>query len=86
MLKSENNIVITVKDSGVGVDKKAQEKIFEKFVQLENAYTKTGSSTGLGLTITKRFVELMNGTIKLESALGKGAMFIITLPLEKSNG
>lgn len=86
LLKSENNIVITVKDSGVGVDKKAQEKIFEKFVQLENAYTKTGSSTGLGLTITKRFVELMNGTIKLESSLGKGAMFIITLPLEKSNG
>ena len=84
----ENNkkIILSVKDNGNGIDKASQEKIFEKFVQLENTYTKTGSSTGLGLTITKKFVEMMNGEIKLESDTGKGANFIITLPTEKENG
>lgn len=83
---SGKNAVISVKDNGAGIEKKSQAKIFEKFVQLENTYTKTGSSTGLGLTITKRFVEMMGGKIKLESAVGEGANFIITLPLEHKNG
>lgn len=83
--KLDKNLVISVQDSGVGVDPKAQEKIFDKFVQLENTYTKTGSSTGLGLTITKRFVEMMNGKIKIESTPGEGATFIITLPVEPLN-
>lgn len=78
-------IELSVQDSGVGIPKSAQEKIFDKFVQLENTYTKTGSSTGLGLTITKRFVEMMNGTIRLESEEGKGANFIILLPVEPAN-
>ena len=81
----DNTIHLSVKDSGMGVPKSAQDKIFDKFVQLENTYTKTGSSTGLGLTITKRFVEMMNGTIRLESEEGKGANFIITLPAEPSD-
>lgn len=76
-------LIVSVKDSGNGIDKEYQEKIFNKFVQLENTYTKTGSSTGLGLTITKRFVEMMNGQIKLESEVGKGANFIIELPMER---
>ena len=85
--KKENcKLIVTVKDSGNGIAKEAQNKIFDKFVQLENTYTKTGSSTGLGLTITKRFVEMMNGEIKLESEIGKGAKFIIELPTERKNG
>ena len=78
-------VELSVKDSGVGIPKAAQEKIFDKFVQLENTYTKTGSSTGLGLTITKRFVEMMNGTIRLESEEGKGANFIMNFPMEQNN-
>ncbi len=81
----KNNIVLSVKDSGKGIEKEAQSKIFDKFVQLENTYTKTGSSTGLGLTITKKFVEMMNGQIKVESKVGKGANFIVILPMERKD-
>ena len=81
----KNNIVLSVKDSGKGIEKEAQSKIFDKFVQLENTYTKTGSSTGLGLTITKKFVEMMNGQIKVESKVGNGANFIVILPMERKN-
>lgn len=84
--EEKNNIVLSVKDSGKGIEKEAQSKIFDKFVQLENTYTKTGSSTGLGLTITKKFVEMMNGTIHVESEIGEGAKFIISLPMEQANG
>ena len=83
--EKQNKLIISIKDSGNGIDKASQEKIFDKFVQLENTYTKTGSSTGLGLTITKKFVEMMNGKIKVESEIGKGANFIITLPMEQKN-
>jgi len=86
LTKSAKNIVVSIKDSGQGIAKEAQAKIFDKFVQLENTYTKTGSSTGLGLTITKKFIEMMNGKIELVSDIGKGANFIITLPMERQNG
>lgn len=80
---SNNNFIIEIKDNGIGIAPKDQEKIFEKFVQLENAYTKKESSTGLGLTITKEFVEMHNGKINVESDIGKGAKFIVTIPLKK---
>ena len=73
---------ISVKDSGIGIDKKNHKKVFQKFVQLEDAFHKKETSTGLGLTITKQLVELHKGTIKVESELGKGANFIVTLPIE----
>ena len=73
---------ISVKDSGIGIDKKNHKKVFQKFVQLEDAFHKKETSTGLGLTITKQLVELHKGTIKVESELGKGADFIVTLPIE----
>lgn len=84
--KSGNQVQICVKDSGIGIDRESQAKIFDKFVQLENTYTKTGSSTGLGLTITKRFVEMMKGSISVKSEKGKGAEFIVLLPLKGKNG
>lgn len=76
---------ISVKDNGVGIDKNAHDKIFDKFVQLENTYTKTGSSTGLGLTITKRFIDMLGGSVDLVSELGKGSNFIISLPIKGKN-
>ncbi len=75
-------IRISVKDSGIGIDKKNHKKVFQKFVQLEDAFHKKETSTGLGLTITKQLVELHKGSIKVESELGKGADFIVTLPIE----
>lgn len=75
-------LYITVKDKGIGIAPNNQSRIFEKFVQLENAYTKKESSTGLGLTITKELVEMHNGKIIVESDLGKGATFIVKIPLK----
>ncbi len=73
----KDEAIISIKDFGVGIDKKDHKKIFEKFVQLNNVYTKTYSSTGLGLTITKEFVKMMNGKINIKSKLNEGSEFIL---------
>lgn len=70
-----------VKDNGIGIDPKYHGKIFGKFQQVENVYTKTESSTGLGLTITKEFIEMHNGKIWLESMANKGTTFRFELPI-----
>lgn len=71
---------ITVHDNGIGIDKKYHGKIFAKFVQLDSAYTKKESSTGLGLTITKELVELHEGKISLLSEVNNGSTFIVEIP------
>lgn len=80
---SAKSLIIEVADNGIGIALKDQSKIFGKFVQLENAYTKTESSTGLGLTITKEFVEMQGGSITLQSEPKKGSTFTVKLPLNK---
>lgn len=79
---SAKKVRFSIKDSGIGIDKKDQKRIFGKFVQLEDAFYKKETSTGLGLTITKQLVEMHKGTIKIISEKGKGAEFIVTLPIE----
>lgn len=74
-------VEIRVKDEGIGIDKEYHQKIFEKFYQVENALAKTEVSTGLGLAISKEFVKLHGGEIKVNSEKGKGAEFIIKLPI-----
>ena len=74
-------MTLYVKDNGVGIDMKYKGKIFGKFVQLNNVYTKKESSTGLGLTITKELVELHGGKIWFESIVGEGTTFFVKLPL-----
>ena len=71
---------IAVHDNGIGIDPKYHGKIFAKFVQLDSAYTKKESSTGLGLTITKELVELHNGKISLISEINNGSTFIVEIP------
>lgn len=78
--KIDSKVVIKVIDNGIGIEKKNQKKIFNKFTQINDYSTKNESSTGLGLTISKEFVKLHNGKIEVESELNKGATFIITLP------
>ena len=68
---------LEIKDNGIGIDKKYHNKIFKKFVHLENLYANNQSSTGLGLTITKELVKLHNGKITLKSELNKGTSFIM---------
>lgn len=78
---NDEDVQIFVKDNGVGIDKKYEGKIFGKFVQLNNVYSKKESSTGLGLPITKELVELHGGKIWFESTVGKGTTFYVKLPL-----
>ncbi len=73
-------LLIEVEDSGPGIDAADHEKIFEPFVQVGEEAAQKG--TGLGLTITRQFVQLMGGTINLESTYGKGALFRVELPVE----
>ena len=82
--KNEGDVFsIKVHDNGIGIDKKYHGKIFAKFVQLDSAYTKKESSTGLGLTITKELVELHGGKISLMSEVNNGSTFIVSIPLLK---
>lgn len=71
---------LVVHDTGIGIDEKYHGKIFAKFVQLDSAYTKKESSTGLGLTITKELVELHGGKISLISEVNNGSTFIVEIP------
>ena len=77
VVKTDNRILIKIKDNGIGIDPKFHGKIFEKFVQLGNQK----HSNGLGLTITKKLVDLHNGTIKVNSKPQNGSEFIVNLPL-----
>lgn len=71
--------VLEVQDNGVGIEKKYHNKIFTKFVHLNNIYTKNERSTGLGLTITRELVKLHKGKITLKSELNKGTTFRVEL-------
>ena len=76
----EDKFTIAVHDNGIGIDKKYHGKIFAKFVQLDSAYTKKESSTGLGLTITKELVELHGGKISVISEINNGSTFVVEIP------
>ncbi|MFH0734882.1 MAG: PAS domain S-box protein [bacterium] len=72
-------INIRVQDSGIGIAEEDFELIFESFGQVTNGETKKYGGTGLGLTITKRLINLMNGEIFVISSLGKGTIFVISI-------
>jgi len=73
---------VEVEDSGVGIPRSQQNRLFDSFSQLDSSTTKEYQGTGLGLAITKRLVDMMNGTIGVESEQGKGSTFWVELPLE----
>lgn len=79
-LKTENgNVVLTVTDTGTGIAVTEQQRIFDRFYQVNPQETNVGS--GIGLAFTKSLVELHQGNITVQSTLGHGASFIVTLPL-----
>ncbi|MCI1943837.1 two-component system histidine kinase PnpS [Clostridium luticellarii] len=80
----DGSYLISVEDNGVGISKKHQEKLFERFYRVDKARSRSAGGTGLGLAIVKHIVLGFNGTIELESEVGKGSKFTIKIPLESS--
>lgn len=81
---SEHELAICVEDSGIGMNSEQLEHIFTDFKQAEASINRRFGGTGLGLAITKKLIELMGGTIRVESKMGEGTSFHVQLPLQVS--
>jgi len=73
-----------VKDSGIGIPVAMQEKIFERFIQVDNPLTRQIEGSGLGLSIAKGYVAMLGGAIRLESVEGEGTTFTFTIPYNQT--
>jgi signal transduction histidine kinase len=82
--RNGRSVEVSVKDTGVGIAEKDREAVFEEFRQVGRDYTTKHEGTGLGLALTRRFVELHGGKIWLQSEPGKGSTFTFTLPLSST--
>jgi signal transduction histidine kinase len=78
---SQNIISISIKDQGIGIDKKDHEKIFERFYRVEGKTEQTYPGFGIGLFIASEIINRHNGTISVESEKSKGSTFTFTLPI-----
>jgi signal transduction histidine kinase len=76
------DVRLAVRDTGIGIAPEDQTRIFEEFQQARHQTAQSREGTGLGLTLSKRFVELHGGTLTVESEPGKGSTFTVTLPLK----
>jgi signal transduction histidine kinase len=81
-----DHLLYRVSDTGIGIPKTELENIFTQFQQVDTAITREFAGTGLGLNITKQFVEMHDGRIWAESELGKGSTFFFSIPLRASHG
>ncbi len=80
--QNEHDTVLTVKDTGIGIPEDDQKRIFERFYRVDKSRSKEAGGTGLGLSIVKHAVMIHNGKIELNSTIGKGTEFIVTIPNE----
>ena len=81
VLLKDNQVVITVRDNGIGIPPEAQSRVFERFYRVDKGRARKNGGTGLGLAIVKHITQLYGGTVALESEVGKGSAFTVTLPL-----
>jgi signal transduction histidine kinase/HAMP domain-containing protein len=80
--RDDGILTLTVSDTGIGMNQEALKYIFDEFRQADMSSTRKYGGTGLGLAIVKKFINLMGGEIVVESEVGKGSKFTITLPME----
>lgn len=81
--EKKNNIVLSVKDTGIGIPKNKIDTIFDRFIQVDKSLTRNHEGSGIGLSLVKSLVEMQGGTIKVRSQLGEGSQFTVELPAEK---
>jgi len=79
--EKENTVIISVKDTGIGIPKDKQETIFERFIQVDQSLTRSHEGSGIGLSLVKSMVEMHGGRVFVQSEEGKGSEFIIELPI-----
>ena len=79
---TNGSFTVAVRDTGPGISKSDQGKIFDEFQQADNSLTKAKGGTGLGLAIARRIMELHGGRLWVESEVGSGSTFTFTLPVE----
>jgi signal transduction histidine kinase len=79
--QQDHAVEVSVSDTGIGISAADREHLFEEFRQFESAMSRQNHGTGLGLALTKRFVELHGGEICLDSEVGQGSTFTLRLPL-----
>ncbi len=84
-LKVENNqhVVISVRDTGIGIPDHQLDKVFDRFYQVDSSQTRDYEGSGIGMALAKELVELHHGTISVESKEGKGSTFTVRLPLDQ---
>jgi signal transduction histidine kinase len=80
-MPADGSVEISISDTGIGIAPEDQEAIFEEFRQVGSDYSRKREGTGLGLTLTRKFVEMHGGTICVKSEVGKGSTFTFTLPV-----
>jgi len=80
--RNDNEVIFSVKDSGIGIEKKYHNLIFERFRQVDLSSSRQFGGSGLGLAISKNLTLLLNGNIWLESEIGKGSTFIVSIPTD----
>jgi signal transduction histidine kinase len=85
LTRENNQVLLSVKDTGIGITEEVQESVFDSFMQEDFSSTRTYQGSGLGLAIVKGIVTLLGGEISLSSRKGNGTAFIIRLPVNEKN-
>lgn len=76
----DNNVCISVKDTGIGISEEMKTIIFDRFIQVDKSISRNREGSGIGLSLVKSLVELHKGSIAINSVIGQGSEFIVSLP------